>query len=160
MTKRHSGFERGTGCFNCEVCGKKTRATGVVAIGGKLCVSCWDKAGDENAVADGQMSETEFFNTYGEHSPYYKTEEATMETTNTNEQTAQNTDTRQGERLNATVTVDDFTGDKTITLPSGTVLPVDARNEIRYDNVLGKYGYANLGKGILLVQHKNDVRYI
>lgn len=49
-----SGFEKGSGCYVCKCCGKRTRA-----IGNKdnefvrLCVKCYDEAGMENAHADG-----------------------------------------------------------------------------------------------------------
>jgi len=75
-TKRRSGFEKGTGCFNCVDCGKLTRSTGEQAVGSKLCVRCWDKAGDDNAVSDGEMTEESFFATYNEHSSSYRPEAA------------------------------------------------------------------------------------
>ena len=58
---RRNRFEKGSGCFVCSCCKKKTRSTGRgdnENVG--LCADCYDKAGDDNAVADGQMSEEEF----------------------------------------------------------------------------------------------------
>jgi hypothetical protein len=48
-----SQFQRGTGQFNCDVCGRRTRATGVQAIGSKTCPQCWDLAGYYNSHQDG-----------------------------------------------------------------------------------------------------------
>jgi hypothetical protein len=64
--KKHSGFEKGTGCYECGVCGKKTRSTGNGDNeNAKLCVECWEKAGDENAVMDGLMTQADFNARYG-----------------------------------------------------------------------------------------------
>lgn len=46
-----------------------------------MCRLCWDKAGDDNAVADGHMSEAEFFARYGEHSTWVKRAEVDVEPT-------------------------------------------------------------------------------
>lgn len=45
-------FERGSGCYACLDCGKRTRSTGDEG-GTRLCKDCFDKAGLENAHADG-----------------------------------------------------------------------------------------------------------
>lgn len=59
--KRNSRFQRGSGCYTCGVCGKRTRSTGRGDCEHvKLCVDCYDRAGDENAVLDGQMTREEF----------------------------------------------------------------------------------------------------
>lgn len=52
-TKKNSRFERGTGCYACRVCTRKTRSTGrgdneMV----QLCVECYEVAGIENQIAD------------------------------------------------------------------------------------------------------------
>ena len=39
--KRHSGFRRGVGCFNCEVCGKLTRSRDSNIL---LCAKCEKQA--------------------------------------------------------------------------------------------------------------------
>lgn len=49
MTNR---FQRGSGCFTCDQCGKQTRNTGDNGPTG-LCQACYDKCGMENAHADG-----------------------------------------------------------------------------------------------------------
>lgn len=58
---KNSRFQKGSGCYDCVICGKHTRATG---RGDNehvnLCVTCYDKAGDENAVSDGHMTREEF----------------------------------------------------------------------------------------------------
>ncbi len=59
-------FQRGSGCYTCSSCKKKTRATG---RGDNehagLCAECYDRAGDENAVSDGLMTEQEFASRWG-----------------------------------------------------------------------------------------------
>lgn len=45
-------------------------------------------------------------------------------------------DSRQGAKLQAVVSTD-ANGNKRVSLPSGTVLPLDSQNRIRHDNVLG-----------------------
>ena len=60
-TSNRSKFQKGSGCYTCKCCGKLTRSTGrgdnehVL-----LCATCYDMAGDENAVQDGLMTEEEF----------------------------------------------------------------------------------------------------
>jgi hypothetical protein len=54
-------FVKGSGCYICVTCKKKTRSTG----NGdnehcRLCERCYEIAGDENAVADGIMTPEEF----------------------------------------------------------------------------------------------------
>ncbi len=46
-----SRFERGSGCFTCESCGRKTRQTGEQG-GNPICPLCFDQAGWQNAVSD------------------------------------------------------------------------------------------------------------
>ena len=65
MTKNR--FQKGSGCFECRSCHKKTRATGRgdnENIG--LCERCFDMAGDENSVLDGIMTREEFTEQWGE----------------------------------------------------------------------------------------------
>lgn len=45
-------FQRGTGCYTCEICKKKTRDTGYGEAYSGLCRCCWEKAGDENTISD------------------------------------------------------------------------------------------------------------
>src|SRR5882724_8793953 len=49
--KTHNRFERGSGCFNCGVCGRRTRSTGENA-GCDLCPQCYEVAGIENMISD------------------------------------------------------------------------------------------------------------
>lgn len=54
-------FVKGSGCYECISCKKKTRSTGNGDNEhARMCVRCYEKAGDENAVADGHMTEEEF----------------------------------------------------------------------------------------------------
>jgi DNA-directed RNA polymerase subunit RPC12/RpoP len=72
MNKRNSQFRRGSGVYKCADCGKQTRETGSSESFNNLCRKCYDKAGDDNAVADGVLTEDQFFAIYGEHSSWYK----------------------------------------------------------------------------------------
>lgn len=57
----HNRFQRGSGCYKCAECGKLTRSTGRGDNEHlRLCADCYDKAGDENAVMDGQMTQDQF----------------------------------------------------------------------------------------------------
>jgi hypothetical protein len=56
-----SRFQKGSGCYTCKVCGKRTRSTGQGDNEHvRLCVNCYEKAGDENDVTDGYMTQEEF----------------------------------------------------------------------------------------------------
>ena len=48
--RRHSHFQRGSGVFDCAVCGRRTRIStqGV----DHLCPECYDLAGEENSLSD------------------------------------------------------------------------------------------------------------
>ncbi len=46
-------FHRGSSTFPCNVCGRRTRDTGVQSAGNKICPQCYDLAGLENEVSDG-----------------------------------------------------------------------------------------------------------
>jgi len=61
-----SRFQKGSGCYACTVCGKQTRSTGRGDNENvRMCTGCYDKAGDENAVADGQMTQEQFDTKWG-----------------------------------------------------------------------------------------------
>jgi hypothetical protein len=46
-------FERGSGCFTCESCGRKTRKTGVTSGSDwPVCPDCYELAGYQNGVSD------------------------------------------------------------------------------------------------------------
>ncbi len=54
-------FVKGSGCFTCQGCGKVTRSTGRGDNEhARCCERCYDMGGDENAVADGDMTQAEF----------------------------------------------------------------------------------------------------
>jgi hypothetical protein len=42
--------------YPCDVCGRRTRYTGVQSVGNKLCPQCYDLAGIENEVSDGHTT--------------------------------------------------------------------------------------------------------
>lgn len=49
-----SHFARGSGCYTCRCCGKRTRSTGRGDNEHQLvCAACYDLAGIENEHADG-----------------------------------------------------------------------------------------------------------
>ncbi len=50
---RVSRFERGTGCYTCRACGRRTRETGDSEGQAVLCRSCYRAAGIENEHYDG-----------------------------------------------------------------------------------------------------------
>lgn len=47
-----SKFRRGSLVFACNVCGRKTRETGVQSVGNKICPQCYELAGLENEISD------------------------------------------------------------------------------------------------------------
>lgn len=51
MANKNNRFARGTGCYNCESCGRKTRESRNDNC--RLCNECFDIAGIENEVQDG-----------------------------------------------------------------------------------------------------------
>jgi len=60
-------FDTGSGCYQCMSCKKQTRSTGRGDNENvRLCGRCYDKAVDENAVTNGEMTEAEFFDAWGE----------------------------------------------------------------------------------------------
>jgi len=53
MPRVRNRFLQGTGCYQCEICGRSTRSTGRgdnEHVG--LCSECYDLAGIENSIAD------------------------------------------------------------------------------------------------------------
>ena len=52
-----NGFVQGSSTFVCIECGKTTRYTGVQSVGSELCPYCYELAGYENALNDGQISD-------------------------------------------------------------------------------------------------------
>lgn len=60
-------FQKGSGCYKCIACGKLTRSTGRGDNEHcRLCERCYDMAGDENAVSDGDMTVEEFTKKWGQ----------------------------------------------------------------------------------------------
>ena len=55
---RNSRFERGSGVYNCSICGRCTRHTGVQSTGSDLCPQCYELAGLQNMVWDGDALES------------------------------------------------------------------------------------------------------
>jgi hypothetical protein len=53
QSKRNSRFQRGSGAFKCESCGRQTRHTGVQSVGSKVCPDCYELAGIYNVHQDG-----------------------------------------------------------------------------------------------------------
>lgn len=54
---RHNHFQRfGRGVFNCDTCGRSTREAG--QGNDHLCPQCWELAGWENSVLDGESVES------------------------------------------------------------------------------------------------------
>lgn len=46
-------FQRGSGCYVCRACGKRTRDTGHAETSVRLCRKCFEDGGIENEHADG-----------------------------------------------------------------------------------------------------------
>jgi len=67
-------FQKGISTYKCGMCGKLTRETGDGESYVDLCKICYEKAGDENSVADGCLTEQEYFERWNEHSVWYKEE--------------------------------------------------------------------------------------
>ncbi len=45
-------FRRGSGCYTCDSCKRKTRATGGDNDSLRLCIECYEIAGLENSISD------------------------------------------------------------------------------------------------------------
>jgi hypothetical protein len=52
--KRNSLFQRGSGVFKCDGCGRMTRHTGVQSTGSQSCPQCYELAGLQNSLWDGE----------------------------------------------------------------------------------------------------------
>lgn len=55
---KSSGFQKGSGCYKCNCCGRKTRATGNndnEHVG--LCYECYEMGGIENSISDGHYDD-------------------------------------------------------------------------------------------------------
>ena len=60
MMKKRNTFTRAAGAtYPYDVCGRRTRHTGVQSLGSKTCAQCWDLAGIENEIHDGYTTQAE-----------------------------------------------------------------------------------------------------
>jgi hypothetical protein len=50
--KNYSKFQKGSGVYNCVVCGKKTRDTGNDEAGVQMCKKCYEENLEYNARSD------------------------------------------------------------------------------------------------------------
>jgi len=57
---RNARFEKGSGVYTCDFCGKKTRETGCGESSVHLCVYCYELGGIENSRDDGELTQEEF----------------------------------------------------------------------------------------------------
>lgn len=53
-------FEKGSGKYNCECCGKTTRETGYGESDVYLCAFCYQEGIIYNTLSDGDISEEEY----------------------------------------------------------------------------------------------------
>lgn len=51
---KNNRFRRGESTFKCHICRRGTRYTGVQSVGSSLCPECYELAGLENMVQDGE----------------------------------------------------------------------------------------------------------
>jgi hypothetical protein len=49
---KNNRFQRGSGVFTCDICGRNTRNVGQ-STESRLCIHCWDLSGLENMKLDG-----------------------------------------------------------------------------------------------------------
>jgi phage FluMu protein Com len=60
MAKRKNTFTKFAGAtYRCDTCGRLTRYTGAQSLGSKLCPQCFDLAGLENDISDGNRTAAE-----------------------------------------------------------------------------------------------------
>jgi hypothetical protein len=60
MTMRTNKFTKGSGCYKCECCGRLTRDDGNGdSVHVRLCSECYEYAGLENELADGNSPDLE-----------------------------------------------------------------------------------------------------
>lgn len=57
---KNARFGKGSACYTCGSCGKRTRDVNREEGQAGLCARCYEKAEDENAVYDGYMTQDEF----------------------------------------------------------------------------------------------------
>lgn len=124
-----SKFQKGSGCFTCTSCGKKTRATAEGNEGCDLCPICFERSGDENMVSDGLMTQAEFDARWNQPKPTRKprakilpmTQKRALEINKSIDAVKENT----VERTTAEVTtIEEQPGDGTIVSTEPSSLPV------------------------------------
>lgn len=54
MNRVNNRFAKGSGAYKCRSCGRLTRATGQDGSQVQLCGDCFDLAGTENSMQDGE----------------------------------------------------------------------------------------------------------
>jgi len=67
-----SKFQRGSGVYTCQSCGKKTRETGLFESDYGICAYCYEVGGLENAYADGHITKEEYERDLAEYKKRYK----------------------------------------------------------------------------------------
>ena len=60
MNKNHNKFKKGSGCFTCQACGKRTRSTNLDHADYEMCEFCFEEALLENSLSDGSITEQDF----------------------------------------------------------------------------------------------------
>jgi hypothetical protein len=73
MARNANRFQRGSGCYTCDLCKKRTRSTGRgdnENVG--LCAKCYDMAASENSVLDGQMTKEEWAAKWAAHAQSFQ----------------------------------------------------------------------------------------
>jgi hypothetical protein len=48
-----NAFQKGSGCYTCSACGRKTRDTSGDAVNCGLCDECFELSGIDNSILDG-----------------------------------------------------------------------------------------------------------
>ena len=61
MARQANRFQRGSGCYRCEICGRNTRSTGRGDNEwNRSCAECFDLAGIENHISDNEVPNPEY----------------------------------------------------------------------------------------------------
>ena len=60
LRAKRKHFQKGSGCYTCVECGKLTRETGECESGCQLCRKCYEIAGLENELQDGEITQEEY----------------------------------------------------------------------------------------------------
>jgi hypothetical protein len=57
---KRNRFQKGSGCYTCQSCKRKTRDTGGGAVNNGLCDYCYEEAGLQNSLDDGNITQADF----------------------------------------------------------------------------------------------------